>query len=56
MLSEFGPKIRLEIDSETWYPVLYAAICCVLGSVKTLNPCFCSVNVQKSLFPVRFLS
>ena len=56
MLSEFGAKIRLEIDSETWYPVLYAAVCRVLGSFKTLNPCFCSLNVQKSLFPVRFLS
>ena len=56
MLSEFGAKIRLEIDSETWYPVLYAAVCRVLSSFKTLNTCFCSLNVQKSLFPVRFLS
>lgn len=56
MLSEFGAKIRLEIDSETWQSVLYAALCRALGSVKTLNPCFCSLNVQKSLFSVCFLS
>ena len=56
MLSEFGAKIRLETDSETLHPVLYAAVCRALSSFKTLNPCFCSLNVQKSLFPVRFLS
>ena len=56
MLSEFGGKIRLETDSETWQSVLYAAVCRVLGSFKTLYPCFCSLNVQKLLFPVRFLS
>ena len=56
MLSEFGAKIRLEIDSETWYPALYAALCRALSSFKTLNTCFCSLNVQKSLFSVCFLS
>ena len=36
MLSECWVKIRLEIDSETWYPVLYAALCRALSSFESL--------------------
>lgn len=56
MLSEFGAKIRLEIDSETWQSVLYAALCRALSSFKTLEYLFlfleCSEITVSSTFSI----